>query len=207
MNRNRLRALAAVVVGFPLLALSAHCQTCPLYGTAKGAKIKAANQLKNRSVIPTAADIDTAYTLANVLKPGNDNTPPRWNEKKAGVLVGYVHNAKPGGIETVNCGAKAVSARDTHIELVLTLADSAKNRRVIVEVTPRVRKAMKAKGVDWSTPTLIKTLIGHKVEIIGWVFNDFEHAVNAQNTHPGYKLNWRATTYELHPVTSIRIIQ
>jgi hypothetical protein len=180
-------------------------QACPLGGTAKGARIKAANVLKNRDAIPTPANFDPAFTLAAVLAPGNDTA--RWNQSRAGVLVGYAHNAKPGGIETVNCGAKAIPDRDTHIELVLSLPDSAGKRRVIVEVTPRMRKWAKAQGFDWSTPTLEKTLIGHKVEIRGWVFDDFEHAPNAENTHPRNKLNWRATTWELHPITSIRIIQ
>ena len=41
--------------------------------------------------------------------------------------------------------------RLTHIELVLSPGDSAKIRRVIVEVTPRWRAAMHAHGVNWST--------------------------------------------------------
>ena len=168
-------------------------------------RIKHANELKNRSAIPTAKDFDSRFTLAAVLAPGNDTA--RWDQSRAGVLIGYVHNAKPGGIETVNCGAKAIPDRDTHIELVLSLADSLGKRRVIAEVTPRMRKWAKAHGMDWSTPTLEKTLIGHKVEITGWVFNDFEHAPNAENTHPRNKLNWRATTWELHPITGIKVIQ
>lgn len=180
-------------------------QSCPLTGKTKLVRIQNANKLKNRVAIPLSSDFDSTFTLAAVLAPGNDTA--RWDEKKAGVLVGYVHNAKPGGIESVNCGAKAIPDRDTHIELVLSLGDSLGKRRVIVEVTPRLRKMMKAQGVDWSTPTLEKTLIGHKVEIQGWEFNDYEHAVSAENTNPGHKLNWRATTWELHPVTSIRILQ
>jgi hypothetical protein len=239
-----MRALAAVVIGFSLLAMSAHCQTltpeerrawaetnaelnlsqgelhslgllapedhalaqgCPLSGKTKSVRIQNANKLKNRTALPLSSDFDSAFTLAAVLKPGNDTA--RWNQARAGVLVGYVHNAKPGGIESVNCGAKAIPDRDTHIELVISLGDSLGKRRVIVEVTPRMRKWAKAQGWDWSTPTLEKTLIGHKVAIAGWIFDDFEHAPNAENTHPGNKLNWRATTFELHPVTNIRIIQ
>jgi hypothetical protein len=196
-----------VLLALFLAAAGSGAQTCPLGGTAKGTRIKAANVLKNRTAVPTAKDYDPKYTLAAVLAPGNDNTPPRWNEKKAGHWIGYVHNAKPGGIETVNCGAKAIPDRDTHIELVLSLGDSLGKRRVIAEVTPRMRKWAKAHGMDWSTPTLEKTLIGHQVEIVGWAFNDFEHAPNAENTHPHNKLNWRATTWELHPVTGIRILK
>jgi len=180
-------------------------QTCPLGGTAKGARIEHANELKNRSAIPAAKDFDPKFTLAAVLAPGNDTA--RWDQSRAGVLTGYVHNAKPGGIETVNCGAKAIPDRDTHIELVLTLPDSAGKRRVIVEVTPRMRAWARTHKMDWSTPTLEKTLIGHKVRIEGWAFLDFEHEVSAENTNPGHKLNWRATVWELHPITSIKVLQ
>ncbi len=38
MNRNRLRALAAVLIGFPLLAMSAHCQSYPA-GTLPNPKL------------------------------------------------------------------------------------------------------------------------------------------------------------------------
>lgn len=193
-------ALAALAFGE-----AAFAQTCPLSGKTANKRIQAANILKNRSAIPLPKDFDSAFTLAAVLAPGNDTA--RWNQSRAGVLVGYVHNAKPGGIESVNCGAKAIPDRDTHIELVLSLPDSAGKRRVIVEVTPRWRKMMKAKGIDWSTPALEKTLIGHKVEIRGWRFLDYEHEVSAENTNPHHKLNWRATVWELHPVTSIRILQ
>ena len=198
--------MIASLAFFFFAAALLHAQTCPLTGKTKLVKIQNANKLKNRSAIPVSSDFDSAFTLAAVLKPGNDNTPPRWNEKKAGVLVGYVHNAKPGGIESVNCGAKAIPDRDTHIELVLSLPDSAGSRRVIVEVTPRMRVWARTHKMDWSTPTLEKTLIGHKVEIVGFVFNDFEHAPNAENTHPHNKLNWRATTWELHPITGIKIL-
>jgi hypothetical protein len=198
--RKALALLAALV-----FAEVAFGQTCPLGGTAKGARIKHANELKNRTAIPKPSDLDTAFTLKNVLKPGNDTA--RWNQNKSGVLVGWVHNAKPGGIETVNCGAKVIPDRDTHIELVLSLPDSAPNRRVIVEVTPRIRAWAKKQGWDWSTPTLAKTLIGHEVSISGFIFDDWEHRPNAENTHPHNKLNWRATTWELHPVTGIRVLK
>jgi hypothetical protein len=205
MKWTRAQAMGAVLIGFPLLVASAHCQVCPLQGTAKGAPIQERNRLKNRTAIPTAADFDSTFTLAAALKPGNDNNPPRWSEAKAARIIVWVHRAKPGGVETVNCGSK--TNLDTHIENVLSLSDSMPNRRFIAEITPRMRKWAKANGKDWSTATLSKTLTGHKVEIEGWIFNDSEHAPNAENTHPGNKLNWRATTYELHPITSIRIIQ
>lgn len=177
---------------------------CPLQGNAKPARVKAANLLKNRTAIPSPADFDSTFTMDSVLTPGNDLQ--RWNEEKAGALIGWVHNVKPGGIESVNCSAKDIPHRDTHIELVPALDDSTGDRRVIVEVTPRLRLMMNARGIDWSTPTLKRTLIGKCVRIEGLIFSDFEHSNNAANTHPGYRLNWRATVIELHPVTKIEVL-
>lgn len=179
-------------------------QKCPLQGKTANKRIQAANVLKNRSAVPLPADYDSAFTLDSVLAPGNDTL--RWDQRRAGTLVGYVHNAKPGGIESVNCGAKTVAERDTHIELVRSPDDSMPNRRIIVEVTPRMRKLMRKQGLDWSTPTLEQTLKGQRVEISGWIFDDYEHKPSAENTNPHAKRNWRATVWELHPVTSIKII-
>jgi hypothetical protein len=78
---------------------------------------------------------------------------------------------------------------------------------VIVEVTPRWRQMMKAQGVDWSTRTLQKTLPGHWVKVRGWLLFDLEHAGAAENTHPGGRANWRATAWEIHPITALEIVQ
>lgn len=188
-----------------LLALMLLTAPCPLTGKTTNKRIQAANVLKNRSAIPLPVDFDSAFTIDSVLVPGNDTS--RWDEHKAGRLTAWVFNVKPGGIESVNCGAKAIKDRDTHIELVRSLSDTAKNRRVIVEVSPRVRKMMLTKGLDWSTPTLAKAIKKKHVEIEGWLFRDYEHAVSAENTNPHHKLNWRTTVWEAHPVTSIKVLK
>ena len=40
----------------------------------------------------------------------------------------------------------------------------------------------------------------------GWLFFDSEHTNAAENTNPGNASNWRATAWELHPVTSFSIV-
>jgi hypothetical protein len=37
------------------------------------------------------------------------------------------------------------------------------------------------------------------------MFFDGEHADEAENTHPNGKHNWRATAWEVHPVTGIQL--
>jgi hypothetical protein len=77
---------------------------------------------------------------------------------------------------------------------------------VIVEVTPRWRAMMAARGVDWSTRTLRRGYLGRWVRVTGWLLFDAEHANAAENTEPGRARNWRATAWEIHPITSIEVV-
>ena len=59
--------------------------------------------------------------------------------------------------------------------------------------------------MDWSTEGLQK-LMGHKVKIKGWMLFDFEHIDESENTAPKRRDNWRATAWEIHPVTDITVL-
>src|SRR5260370_29463177 len=93
---------------------------------------------------------------------------------------------------------------DTHIELGLAETVPGK-QRVIVEVTPRLRKQMNDSGEDWSTKALDRKIKGKWVEITGWLLFDSMHVDGAENTTPGGDKNWRATCWEIHPVTAIKV--
>jgi len=112
---------------------------------------------------------------------------------------------KPGGLESVNCHAKSLARRDTHIEVALSMKATGK-QAVVVEVTPYWRAKMKAQGVDWSTHRLEKTLRGHRVQFTGWLFLDAEHENAAETTRPGGAHDWRGTAWEIHPVTGIKVL-
>jgi hypothetical protein len=137
-----------------------------------------------------------------VMAPGADLD--RWSTSKGAVFEGIVLKVKPGDAETPNCGAKDQAHQDTHIELALD-PTAAANRRVIVEVTPKWRAKM-AVIFDWSTATLKKQLLGKRVRITGWLLADFIHRGQAENTHPGGAKNWRATVWEIHPITAIQVL-
>lgn len=162
------------------------------------AALRLLNQQKNRWHAPVDADIDPAFTLDALLQPGNDDT--RFNDSKAGEIEGWVVNVKVGGVETVNCKATDPLYRDTHIEVADHMG-APETERVIVEVTPRWRAAMQAQGVDWSTAGL-QALIGKRVRFRGWQLFDEEHRGQARNTAPTNASDWRATVWELHPVTA-----
>src|SRR5262249_30978381 len=138
------------------------------------------NRAKNRTAAPQRSDIDAAVSLSTLLQPGDDRD--RFNLGQAVQITGYVYDAKVGGVETSNCKAHAQSERDTHIELVLDPSDSAPSRRVIVEVTPRIREIVARQGLDWSTTALQRDIVGRTVTVTGWLLFDEEHQNQSENT-------------------------
>jgi hypothetical protein len=176
---------------------------CGMEGDARSQGVQALNRLKNRYAAPQ--QIDPVITLAAMLAPGRDTG--RWKVKQGAEIVGYVFDVKVGGIESTNCHVRAAEQRDTHIELVLDPMAGSPTQRVIVEVTPRLRGIMSAQGMDWSTRALRDRLLGRWVKVRGWMLFDMEHQNQSENTAPGRERNWRATAWEIHPITSIEVVQ
>jgi hypothetical protein len=147
-----LRTIAALLFAASFQAQVCAAQTdgrfdgCPLQGKTTRTAVMALNRLKNRTVAPLKTDVNPAITLTAVLAPGND--VDRWNATQGAIITGFVVAVKPGGPETVNCGATDPAHTDTHIELALAADDSQGIHHMIVEVTPRWRAMMAAKGKD-----------------------------------------------------------
>jgi hypothetical protein len=214
MGQIQISALVAMLCAAPTLAQDVHVNAgtyhnCGLTGDAKAEGVFELNKLKNRAAAPTTLHdgIDAKW----MMQPSDDDTN-RFDESWAATIRLFVTDAKVGGVETVNCHASDPRYRDTHIE-GNAVGPSYTGRPIIVEVTPRWRAAMKTAGTDWSTDQLKADLVGHWVEFTGWLLEDAEHRGNAENTvntvnhRPGTTPNiWRQTTWELHPVTSIRIV-
>lgn len=175
---------------------------CPPEGTATTEARKDRNRQKNRETSPGGAEINPAITMAALMKRGDDSG--RFRVTEGAVIEGYVTDVQVGGIETCNCGARGPDDRDAHIEVVLRRGDA--RRPVIVETTPRWRAKMQSRGIDWSTPELHSTLIGHRVRFTGWMFWDADHADEADNTAKAGARTWRRTAWELHPVTAIEVL-
>lgn len=177
---------------------------CGAEGNAKPDSVKKLNKKKNRYTIPKNSEYEAKVTLKAMLEPGNDEA--RWDDTKAAELSGYVISVSDGGAETCNCGARDPFYKDTHIELLLDPKHQDKTNRVIVEVTPRIRKMMQDKQIDWTTQTLKKTILKKWIKVQGWLLFDEEHKAESKNTNPQNANDWRATAWELHPLTSIEIV-
>ncbi len=177
---------------------------CGMDGTATTARLKNLNQLKNRYTAPNTNQIDHSITLSALLAPGDDKT--RWSTTGGAEFTGFVLDVKPGGWETSNCGKTDAGHTDSHIELVLHATDTVTTQSVVVEVTPRLQAIMRNAGTDWTTKALRKQILHNWVKVRGWMTFDSQHANAAENTNPGGANNWRATAWEIHPVTDIQVV-
>jgi hypothetical protein len=177
---------------------------CGLHGNANPKRSEyVLNEKKNRYSFPKKSDYLTNVNIEDLISNGDELHYPT---NKAVILIGYVYNVKNGGVETCNCKTKDVAYRDTHIELTPDNKHTSAEYRLIVEVTPRIRAIMAARGIDWSTETLRSTIMGHTVKVSGWLFYDEEHKGQAfASAHAGNHC-WRASCWEVHPVTYIKVI-
>lgn len=202
-RRTRKRTATVVALAaLPVVALvfAAARTRCPAGGVSFSANRAALSRLKNRDAAPRAEDFDPRATLAAVLEPGDDRA--RWQHARAARFEAYVVAVGEAGVESANCYAR----RDIHID-VAARPDAPLSERVVLEVTPRGRDAARLRGEDWSADTLRRELTGRLCRFEGWLFFDAGHADESENIAPGRPGNWRATAWEVHPVTRIEVLR
>jgi len=189
--------LAAVISLWLILALN-----CPSAGIALTIRARNLHRLKNRTSIPQATDFDSRITLEALLQRGDDRD--RWSTDRAARIQGEVIDVAYAGAEATNCFNPC--RRDIHI-LLTTRKGAAKSEHVVVEVTPNLFDWAAGQGIDWSEKTLQAQLVGQWCEFEGWLYFDAGHAEESENISPGQPDNWRATAWEIHPVTKITVIR
>src|SRR5712671_3838013 len=192
---------------------------CPACGTAKDAKHITLNVQKNRG---TNATNPQTLTVAEIRDPANNNNGKFSLSKKVSV-TGFVAGVDPGGMpETCNCTSKKpggrTDLRDVHINIVADPSEAGdQTKYVVVEFTPRWEKKF---GFDDSNYDAMRQAVedkikGKRVKFSGWMLYDFIHENAAQSTRPNQpacanfgdkNCNWRATPWEVHPVTSYEIV-
>ena len=200
-SKRRLLLIGAVVAVLVVVWLLL-ARNCPSVGIALTSRARSLHRLKNRTAFPQAGDIDSRVTLDALLQRGDDSN--RWSTDRAGRIQGYVMDVAYARPEATNCWNPC--RRDIHI-VISTRKDAPKTEQVIVEVTPNLRDLATQKGIDWSEQTLQQQLVGHWCEFEGWLYFDLGHDEEAENTAPSRSGNWRATAWEIHPVTRIIVIK
>lgn len=188
---------AALVLLWLIFALN-----CPSAGIALTVRARDLHRLKNRTSPPQPNDFDSRVTLDALLQPGDDTN--RWSTSRAAKVQGEVIDVAYAGAEATNCFNPC--RRDIHI-LIATRKGVAKSGHVVVEVTPNLYDWAAGQGIDWSEKTLQAQLVGHWCEFEGWLYFDLGHAEESENISPGKPDNWRATAWEIHPVTRITVIR
>ena len=201
MSRRRLVPLICILIAVFIIAWVSLSRNCPSAGIALTSRARSLHRLKNRTAFPQAADFDSRITLEALLQPGNDSN--RWSTDRAARVQGEVIDVAYAGSEAANCFSS--SRRDIHI-LIATRKGAAKKEQVVLEVTPHLREWASKQGMDWSAETLHAQLIGHWVEFEGWLYFDLGHAEESENIAPNNPENWRATAWEVHPITKITVI-
>ena len=189
--------LAVLITGALVLS-----RNCPSAGLALTTRARELHRLKNRTALPEPSDFNRQVSLSELLKPGDDSS--RWSTQQAARIEGYVIDIAYARPEATNCFIP--SRRDIHI-LVANRKGAPQNEQVVLEVTPNFRDWAAERGWDWSEAALRSQLLAHRVEFEGWLYFDVGHAQESENTAPHNPENWRATAWEIHPVTKFTIIQ
>jgi hypothetical protein len=175
---------------------------CPSAGIGITSRARHLHRLKNRTAFPQAADFDSTVTLDALLNRGDDSN--RWSTDRAAKVQGQVIDVAYAGSEAANCFSP--SRRDIHI-LIANRKDAPKSEQVVLEVTPKLADWAAKQGIDWSEQTLHAQLVGRWCEFEGWLYFDVGHAEESENIAPGNPENWRATAWEVHPITKITVIK
>lgn len=154
-------------------------KVCPPQGDNKNPKIQAADLLKNRSYCQSKYKAK-AINLEDLMADKITDT--------GFVFVdAYITSAKISGAESCQCHDTAKSARDYHIYISYAPGDKLGKHNQVVEVSRYSRQVNP--GVNFA---FVKQMIGHKVRIYGYIFNDEEHKSAIGD--------WRAGIQEIHPV-------
>jgi hypothetical protein len=177
-------------------------RNCPSAGLALTTRARDLHRLKNRTGLPKPADFNRQVSLSELLKPGDDSS--RWSTQQAARIEGYVIDIAYAKVEATNCYLPC--RRDIHIN-VANRPGAPQNEQVVLEVTPNFYDWAAQQGWDWSEAALRSELLGHWVEFEGWLYFDVGHAEEAENTAPRNPGNWRATAWEIHPVTKFTVIR
>jgi hypothetical protein len=144
-------------------------------------------------------------------------------EGRLHTTIAYLYYAQNGGgSESSNCQLSDADAIDFHVGIGFDakLADAVKKKRlrtgkltdaqtdslndtsIVVEMTPHYRLRFKP---DW-TLDAVRAATGRQVKVTGILLVDNEHNNTKDNCALGNKPGcWRASTWELHPVTQFLV--
>jgi predicted nucleic acid-binding Zn-ribbon protein len=177
-------------------------QGCPACGSVQSVKVQEDNLLKNRD---EPAVNPTVLTVNDLRNPANDK---KFFPDMAVEVTGYVDGVVAGGLkETCNC--IRADLRDVVIKLVAKPSEAHDPRKyVILEISPRWESKLNLDDSSYSSmlQKVSTQMTGKWVTFRGWMFQDSAHLDQSESTNPGNPSNWRATAWEIHPVTYYNVL-
>ncbi len=187
-------------------------RNCPACGTAKTKKAQELNVNKNREEKATAPE---QITVQEIRDPKNNG---KFKPKKQVWVTGYVASVVSGGNQE-SCNCARDDLRDIHINIVAKASEASnQSKYVVVEFTPRWQQKFGLNDSNYQKMLkAVRSQIEHKwVKFEGWMLYDFMHENGSKSTQPKQKTcpndgrmhsgcNWRATPWEVHPVTSYTV--
>ena len=189
-------------------------RNCPACGTATNTPHRTLNVQKNRDAAVTNPQ---KVTVEEMRDPANNTG--KFSPSKQVSITGFVANVDPGGLkEQCNCGR--VDLRDVHINVVANASEANDpTKYVVVEFTPRWEKKFHFddSNYDAMKKAVEDQIAGKWVKFEGWMMYDFIHENASQSTAPNNPgcprngqppphCNWRATPWEVHPVTAYTVV-
>jgi hypothetical protein len=160
------------------------------------------NLLKNRDAKVTHP---TKITVEEIRDPANNR---RFVPSQRVWVIGYVASIVPGGLKEP-CNCRRADLRDIHINIVAHEQEvGTETKYVVLELTPRWEKKFKLDDSEYEAMLqTVKDQIEHKwVRFEGWMLYDYLHEDKSESTSPGTSGNWRATPWEVHPVTAYKVV-
>lgn len=188
-------------------------RNCSACGTPTDNRHRTLNLQKNRDAAVTSPQQITVEAMRD---PANNT---KFTPSKQVWVTGLVASVDPGGLqETCNC--KRTDLRDVHINIVADPSEVGdQSKYVVVEFTPRWEKRFHFddSNYDAMRKAVEDQLKGKRVKFSGWMLYDFVHENASQSTSPGNPVcpndgqqhsgcNWRATPWEVHPVTEYTVV-
>lgn len=187
-----------------------NCEAC---GSAKSVAGRELDILKNRD---DKATNPTKITVAEMRNSNADTFSPN---KQVWVQAFVASVVSGGDKESCNCGR--ADLRDVHINIIASPSELHDlSKYVIVEFTPRWEKNF---GFDDSNYKAMLAKVKGQIEgkwvaFGGWMLYDKFHEDQSKSAKPNLPTcpddgknhsgcNWRATPWEVHPVTEYKVCQ
>jgi len=175
---------------------------CPACGSARSFRGQQLDVLKNRNQKATHVH---PLTVEEIRNPANNK---KFNSERQVEVTAFVASVVPGGDqESCNCGRSDL--RDIHINLVASPQEVGdQTKYVVVEFTPRWQQQFGLDNGNYQKMLQVvrQQIEGKWVKFEGWMMYDYFHADQSESTHPKNETNWRATAWEVHPVTGYTVL-